>query len=135
LLSRIREEESLQELYDWILRVMQSNNYTFEMIFVDDGSRDNSWSKISSFVSSDLRIKGIRFKTKLREIPQHCITAFQSAQGDVVITLDSDLQDSPEEIPSLYGMIKNEGYDLVSGWKKKRYTPPGKPFLQNFSTL
>ncbi|HLF34739.1 MAG TPA: glycosyltransferase family 2 protein [Cyclobacteriaceae bacterium] len=119
------EEESLRELYDWILKVMQQRDFSFEVIFIDDGSRDGSWKAIASIAASDPRIKGIRFNRNYgKSAALH--TGFHEASGDVVVTLDSDLQDSPEEIPALYDMIRNQGFDLVSGWKKKRYDPPGK---------
>ncbi len=119
------EKESLKELYEWILRIMLPNQYSFEVIFVDDGSRDGSWQVISSIIAEDPRIRGIRFKRNYgKSAALH--TGFQAALGEVVITLDSDLQDSPEEIPALYQMVRNEGFDLVSGWKKKRFDPIGK---------
>jgi len=115
------EEESLRELYEWIKRVMGENNFTYEIIFVDDGSTDGSWNIITELKKEESEhIHAIRFRRNYGKSPAlQC--AFQKAQGDVVITMDADLQDSPDEIPELYRMIKEEGYDLVSGWKKKRY--------------
>lgn len=114
------EEESLRELYEWIKRVMDENNFTYEIIFVDDGSTDGSWNIITELKEESEHIHAIKFRRNYGKSPAlQC--AFQKAQGDVVITMDADLQDSPDEIPELYRMIKEEGYDLVSGWKKKRY--------------
>jgi len=114
------EEESLTELFEWIERVMNGNNFSYEVIFVDDGSTDNSWNVIESLKQKNSHIIGIKFRKNYgKSVALHF--GFQAAKGDVVITMDADLQDSPEEIPALYAMIKNENYDLVSGWKKKRY--------------
>ena len=125
------EEESIGELCDWILKVMQSHNFHFEVIFVDDGSRDRSWEIITTKSASDPHFKGIRFNRNFgKSAALH--TGFAAAKGQVVITLDADLQDSPEEIPALYNMIINEGYDLVSGWKKKRFDPLGKTIPSKF---
>lgn len=119
------EEESLPELFAWIERVMDEHRFTYEVIFVDDGSRDKSWNVIKEQKEKSEHIKAIRFRKNYGKSPAlHC--AFKVAQGDVIITMDADLQDSPEEIPELYRMVKDEGYDLVSGWKKKRYDPLGK---------
>jgi len=119
------EEESLPELTDWIGKVMNEHNYSYEIVFVDDGSTDNSWEVISQLREKSDKIKGIKFRRNYGKSPAlHC--AFQVVQGDVVITLDADLQDSPDEIPGLYDMIIKEKYDLVSGWKKKRYDPISK---------
>lgn len=116
------EVESLTELHDWIQRVMQANGFTYEIVFVDDGSTDGSWDMIESLAQQHPEIAGIRFRRNYGKSPAlHC--GFQRAQGDVIITMDSDLQDSPDEIPELYRMIKEGGYDVVSGWKKKRYDP------------
>ncbi len=121
----LNEEESLPELYNWIVRVMQENSFSYEIIFVDDGSTDNSWNVIKGLQESSSNVKAIRFRRNYGKSPAlYC--AFQKAQGDVVITMDADMQDSPDEIPELYRMIKEEGYDLVSGWKKKRYDPLSK---------
>ena len=116
----LNEEESLNELHDWIAKVMQSNHFSYEIIFIDDGSSDGSWQKISSLSQNNLSVKGIRFQKNYGK-SQALHAGFLKAQGEVVITMDADLQDNPEEIPELYQMIVKEGYDLVSGWKKKRY--------------
>jgi glycosyltransferase involved in cell wall biosynthesis len=114
------EEESLSELYQWIKRVMQENGFTYEIIFVDDGSSDGSWKVIKELSQTSDHVKAIKFRRNYGKSPAlHC--AFQKAEGEVIITMDADLQDSPDEIPALYRMITEEGYDLVSGWKKKRY--------------
>lgn len=116
------EDESLPELYSWIERVMLERHFSYEVIFVDDGSTDTSWQVITQLRKKSPHIKGIKFRRNYGKSPAlHC--AFEIAQGDVIITMDADLQDSPEEIPALYDMIVNEKYDLVSGWKKKRYDP------------
>ncbi|WP_163398972.1 glycosyltransferase family 2 protein [Flavobacterium fluviatile] len=120
LIPLLNEEESLQELYSWIIKVMQSNNYSYEIIFVDDGSTDNSWNIIESFSNENPNVKGIRFMKNFGK-SQALHAGFAKAQGDVIITMDADLQDSPDEIPGLYEMITAQKYDLVSGWKKKRY--------------
>ncbi|WP_440881191.1 glycosyltransferase family 2 protein [Tenacibaculum sp. C7A-26P2] len=116
----LNEEESLQELYDWIAKVMQSNCFIYEVIFIDDGSNDNSWNIIKDLSEKNLEVKGIRFQRNYGK-SQALDAGFQTAKGDVVITMDADLQDSPEEIPELYKMIKDDNFDLVSGWKKKRF--------------
>lgn len=114
------EEESLPELYAWIDRVMQENNFTYEVIFVNDGSTDNSWNVIKDLGQKSPNVKGIKFRRNYgKSAALYC--GFKEAAGDVIITMDADLQDSPDEIPGLYNMIVVEGYDLVSGWKKKRY--------------
>jgi glycosyltransferase involved in cell wall biosynthesis len=119
------EEESLPELYAWIDRVMKENNYTYEVIFVNDGSTDNSWDVIENLHKESPNVKGIKFRRNYGKSPAlYC--GFNEAKGDVVITMDADLQDSPDEIPKLFKMIKDEGYDLVSGYKKKRYDPLSK---------
>lgn len=116
------EEESLKELFLWIKKVADANNLSYEVIFVDDGSTDGSWKVIDALSKEHAAIKGIKFRRNYGKSPAlYC--GFEAAQGDVVITMDADLQDSPDEIPALYNMIVNEGYDLVSGWKKKRYDP------------
>jgi glycosyltransferase involved in cell wall biosynthesis len=120
LIPLLNEEESLQELYSWIIKVMQSNNYSYEIIFVDDGSTDNSWNIIESFSNENPNVKGIRFMKNFGK-SQALHAGFAKAKGDVIITMDADLQDSPDEIPGLYQMITEQKYDLVSGWKKKRY--------------
>ena len=114
------EEESIPELHSWIKRVMDENNFSYEIIFVDDGSTDDSWNIISDLKSRFDNIRAIKFQRNYGKSPAlHC--AFQKTKGDVVITMDADLQDSPDEIPELYRMVSDEGYDVVSGWKKKRY--------------
>ena len=119
------EAESLPELHAWIQRVMQANHFTYEIIFVNDGSTDNSWQVIESLHQKDEHVKAIKFRRNYGKSPAlYC--GFKRAQGDVVITMDADLQDSPDEIPGLYKMIKEEGYDLVSGYKQKRYDPLSK---------
>jgi glycosyltransferase involved in cell wall biosynthesis len=116
------EDESLPELVEWIDRVMVSNNFSYEVILVDDGSTDNSWKVINQLNKKFNKIKGIKFRRNYgKSAALH--TGFGQAEGDVVITMDADLQDSPDEIPELYRMILKDGYDLVSGWKKKRYDP------------
>ncbi|OAZ04762.1 glycosyltransferase family 2 protein [Flavobacterium succinicans] len=120
LIPLLNEEESLQELYTWILKVMQSNNYSYEILFLDDGSTDNSWSIIENFAATNPFVKGIRFMKNFGK-SQALHAGFAQAKGDVIITMDADLQDSPDEIPGLYNMITDQKYDLVSGWKKKRY--------------
>jgi len=114
------EEESLEELYAWIKRVMTENRFSYEIVFVDDGSTDSSWRVISKLREQDPNIRAIRFQHNYGKSPA-LFCAFQKVSGDVVITMDADLQDSPDEIPELYRMIRHEGYDLVSGWKKKRF--------------
>lgn len=114
------EEKSLPELYAWIKRVMDENGFSYEIIFVDDGSSDASWEIIKELHEESVKVKAIRFQRNYGKSPAlHC--AFQKVEGDVVITMDADLQDSPDEIPELYRMVKEGGYDLVSGWKRKRY--------------
>lgn len=116
------EEESLPELFSWIERVMNEHSFSYEVIFIDDGSTDTSWAVIEELSQKSENVKGIKFRRNYGKSPGlHC--GFQRAKGDVVITMDADLQDSPDEIPELYRMVKEEGYDLVSGWKKKRYDP------------
>lgn len=114
------EEESLEELYAWIKRVMTENRFLYEIVFVDDGSTDASWHVISKLREKDPNIRAIRFQHNYGKSPA-LFCAFQKVSGDVVITMDADLQDSPDEIPELYRMVRQEGYDLVSGWKKKRF--------------
>ncbi len=116
----LNEEESLQELHEWIVSVMSANNYSYEVIFIDDGSTDGSWNIIDNLSKTNSNIKGIRFLKNFGK-SQALHAGFAKAQGDVVITMDADLQDNPEEIPELYNMIVNQNFDLVSGWKKKRY--------------
>lgn len=119
------EEESLPELFAWIQRVMDTNRFSYEVIFVNDGSTDHSWQVIEKLRSESDKVKGIKFRRNYGKSPAlYC--GFEKAQGDVVITMDADLQDSPDEIPELYRMITEDGYDLVSGWKQKRYDPLSK---------
>ena len=116
----LNEEESLQELHDWIAKVMQSNRFSYEILFIDDGSDDGSWSLIETLSKTNKEVKGIRFQRNYGK-SQALNAAFKEVSGDVVITMDADLQDSPDEIPDLFNMIKDEDFDLISGWKKKRY--------------
>jgi glycosyltransferase involved in cell wall biosynthesis len=119
------EEESIGELYSWIERVMNEHHFSFEVIFISDGSTDRSWSIITELVGKSKNVHGIKFRRNYGKSPAlYC--GFAEAQGDVVITMDADLQDSPDEIPELYRMIKEEDYDLVSGYKQKRYDPLSK---------
>ena len=119
------EDESLPELHAWIQRVMDENGFTYEIIFVNDGSTDRSWEVIEELCRKSPCVHGIKFRRNYGKSPAlYC--GFEQAQGDVVITMDADLQDSPDEIPGLYRMIKDEGYDLVSGYKQKRYDPLSK---------
>lgn len=119
------EAESLPELEAWIRRVMLENSFSYEVIFVDDGSTDNSWEVIEKIAAGNPRVNGIRFRRNYGKSPA-LNTGFSRAKGDVIITMDADLQDSPDEIPELYRMIKEERYDLVSGWKQKRHDPKSK---------
>jgi len=114
------EEESLPELCSWIQKVMSANGYSYEIILVDDGSSDNSWNVVKSLQKGNENIRGLKFRRNYGKSAA-LNKGFEKAQGNVVITMDADLQDSPDEIPGLYQMIINEGFDLVSGWKKKRY--------------
>ena len=125
------EEESISELSSWIIKVMNENNFSFEIIFVDDGSKDNSWKVIESLRAGNSQIKGIKFRRNYGKSAA-LNEAFEAATGDVIITMDADLQDSPDEIPGLYKMITEEGFDLVSGWKKKRYDPLSKTIPTRF---
>ena len=120
LVPLYNEAESLPSLHEWIVRVMNTHHFTYEIVFVNDGSTDSSWQVIQSLREQDKNVHGICFRRNYgKSAALHC--GFQAVQGDVVITMDADLQDSPDEIPELYRMIKEEGYDLVSGWKQKRY--------------
>jgi glycosyltransferase involved in cell wall biosynthesis len=119
------EAESLPELQAWIERVMDEHHFSYEILYVNDGSTDNSWEVIEELAKQSPHVKGVKFRRNYGKSPAlHC--AFQRAEGDVVITMDADLQDSPDEIPELYRMIKEDGYDMVSGWKRKRYDPLSK---------
>ncbi|WMI64532.1 glycosyltransferase family 2 protein [Aestuariibaculum sp. YM273] len=116
----LNEQESLTELHDWIANVMQSNRFSYEIVFIDDGSTDDSWQVIQELAKQNDSVKGIRFSKNFGK-SQALHAGFEKAQGDVVITMDADLQDNPDEIPELYSMITKDRFDLVSGWKKKRY--------------
>ena len=119
------EDESIPELYEWIARVMNEKHFSYEVIFVNDGSTDHSWDVISKLSQEHPQVKGIKFRRNYGKSPAlYC--GFKEAKGDVVITMDADLQDSPDEIPELYQMIAVDGYDLVSGYKQKRYDPLSK---------
>ncbi len=125
------EDESIGELTEWIERTLQPYDYSYEIIFVDDGSTDRSWDIIQELHQRHPEVEGIRFRRNYgKSAALH--TGFQQAKGDVVITMDADLQDSPEEIPELYGMIMKDGYDLVSGWKKERHDPLMKTIPSKF---
>jgi glycosyltransferase involved in cell wall biosynthesis len=125
------EEESLPELFPWIKKVCTENKFSFEVVFVDDGSVDDSWKVIQELSRENDEIRAFRFRQNYgKSAALH--VGFQNCKGDVVITMDADLQDSPEEIPTLYNKIKEGGYDLVSGWKKKRYDPISKTIPSKF---
>lgn len=119
------EAESLPELEEWIARVMKEHGFTYEILFINDGSTDNSWRVIEGLKAKNDAVHGVSFRRNYGKSPA-LQTGFERAKGDVVITMDADLQDSPDEIPELYRMIKDDGYDLVSGWKQKRYDPISK---------
>ena len=125
IIPLFNEAESLPELAAWIQRVMKENSYSYEIIFINDGSTDNSWSVIEELSTKDSNIHAIKFRRNYGKSPA-LFCGFERAKGDVVITMDADLQDSPDEIPTLYRMVKEEGYDLVSGYKQKRYDPLSK---------
>ncbi|UYQ94792.1 glycosyltransferase family 2 protein [Chitinophaga horti] len=125
------EEESLPELAAWIDRVMQANNYSYEVWMIDDGSTDDSWEVITKLAAGNNHIKGIRFQRNYGKSAA-LNEGFRAAKGDVIITMDADLQDSPDEIPELYNLIMRDGYDLISGWKKKRYDPIMKTIPSKF---
>lgn len=125
------EEDSIPELCQWIMRVMQAHGFSYEVIIIDDGSTDNTWQKIIQLSDSDRRFKGIRFNRNFGKSAA-LQTGFREVRGNVVITMDADLQDSPEEIPELYAMIKHQGFHLVSGWKKKRFDPASKTIPSKF---
>lgn len=125
------EQESLPELMAWVERVMKTNDFSYEVIFIDDGSRDGSWSVVEELSRVNSAIRGIKFRRNYgKSAALYC--GFEAARGDVVITMDADLQDSPDEIPELYSMITEQGYDLVSGWKKRRHDPLGKTLPSKF---
>lgn len=125
------EEESLGELEAWIGRVMSANGYSYELIFVDDGSSDGSWAVVERLAAANPSVHGIKFSRNYGKSAA-LYAGFEAARGDVVITMDADLQDSPDEIPGLYRMIAEEGYDMVSGWKKCRHDPVGKRLPSRF---
>ncbi|MCX6275848.1 MAG: glycosyltransferase family 2 protein [Bacteroidetes bacterium] len=125
------EDESLTELCDWIVRVVNANNYSYEIILVDDGSKDKSWSVIEKLSAGNKNIKGIKFRRNYGKSAALQV-GFEATQGDVVITMDADMQDSPDEIPGLYKMIVDDHFDLVSGWKKKRHDPLMKTIPSKF---
>lgn len=125
------EDESLPDLEAWIRKVMDAQGFSYEIIFVDDGSSDDSWKIIEQLTQSNPSVKGIKFRRNYGKSAA-LQTGFAAAEGDVVVTMDADLQDSPEEIPELHRMIMKEGYDLVSGWKKKRYDPLSKTIPTKF---
>lgn len=116
----LNEDESLTELHHWIASIMQSNGFSYEILFIDDGSTDNSWNVINTLSEEDSNVKGIKFLRNYGK-SQALHIGFAKAKGDVVITMDADLQDNPDEIPELYDLITNQNFDLISGWKKKRY--------------
>ena len=130
----LNEEESLPELHAWITRVMEQKGFHYEILFVDDGSTDKSWDIIGQLAEKDDHVKGIKFNRNYGKSAA-LNTGFKSVKGDVVITMDADLQDSPDEIPGLYEQIMNDGYDLVSGWKKKRYDPIMKTIPSKFFNM
>jgi len=130
------EDESLPELATWIEKVVLSHGYNYEVIFVDDGSKDKSWEVVMQLANNNTHFKGIRFNRNYGKSAA-LQKGFEAASGRVVITMDADLQDSPDEIPSLYNMIVQDGYDLVAGWKQKRYEPISKTIptkLFNYAT-
>jgi len=120
IIPLLNEQESLPELHSWIVKIMNEHNYSYEILFIDDGSTDNSWQTIEQLSNENPFVKGIRFLRNYGK-SQALHAGFANAKGDIIITMDADLQDSPEEIPELYNMIVNQNFDLVSGWKKKRY--------------
>ena len=120
IIPLLNEQESLPELHQWIVNVMTTHNYSYEVIFIDDGSTDESWQIIEQLSQENPNVKGIHFLRNFGK-SQALHAGFAKAEGDVIITMDADLQDSPEEIPELYNMVLNQNFDLVSGWKKKRY--------------
>ena len=120
IIPLLNEEASLNELHQWILKVMKSNGYSYELIFIDDGSKDQSWNIITKLASENTEVNGVRFLENFGK-SQALHAGFAKAKGDVIITMDADLQDNPEEITALYKMVYEDGYDLVSGWKKIRY--------------
>ena len=116
----LNEQESIKELHHWLSEVLEANGFSYEILFIDDGSTDQSWDEIYTLSRKHTHVKAIKFSKNYGK-SQALHAGFAAAEGDVIITMDADLQDNPEEIPELYRMITEEGYDLVSGWKKKRY--------------
>jgi glycosyltransferase involved in cell wall biosynthesis len=131
IIPLLNEEESLPELTSWIMKVMQENRFSYEIIFIDDGSRDGSWKIIEDLSAANRQIRGIKFRRNYGKAAA-LNAGFKDAAGDVVITMDADMQDSPDEIPELFRMVKENGFDLVSGWKKKRYDPISKTIPTKF---
>ncbi|MBU2651194.1 MAG: glycosyltransferase family 2 protein [Bacteroidetes bacterium] len=131
IIPAYNEEESIPELCGWITRVMQSQGFSWEIIVVDDGSSDGTWGEVEKLSATDSRIRGVKFRRNYGKSAA-LNTGFHQASGDVVITMDADLQDSPDEIPALYNMITKDGFDLVSGWKKKRHDPISKTLPSRF---
>lgn len=129
IIPLLNEEESLPELTDWVLRVCRDQKYSFEILFIDDGSTDTSWEVIQKLISDNKEVKAIKFQRNYGKSAALNV-GFSECRGDVVITMDADLQDSPDEIPELYKMIKEGDFDIVSGWKKKRHDP----FIKNFTS-
>ncbi|HMQ06511.1 MAG TPA: glycosyltransferase family 2 protein [Saprospiraceae bacterium] len=125
VIPALNEEESIRELFHWIEKVLNDESLPFEVIFIDDGSTDNTWEEIESLAKTDSRVIGMKLRRNYGKSAALNI-GFGKAQGTVVFTMDADLQDSPEEIPAMYLMIVEQGYDLVSGWKKQRFDPPSK---------
>ncbi|HEX8059723.1 MAG TPA: glycosyltransferase family 2 protein, partial [Cyclobacteriaceae bacterium] len=125
------EEESIPELSNWISRVMTTHGFSYEVIFIDDGSQDKTWDKIKEVAAKNPAIKGLKFNRNFGKSAA-LNTGFRAAQGDIVITMDSDLQDSPDEIPKLYDMMMSTDFHLVSGWKKKRHDPISKTLPSKF---
>ncbi len=125
------EAESLKELFSWIDGIMQEQGFSYELILVDDGSQDGSWEVVEELAAGHSQVRGIRFRRNYGKSAA-LFSGFAEASGEVVITMDADLQDSPEEIPELYRMIKEDGYHMVSGWKKKRYDPITKTLPSKF---
>jgi len=127
----LNEKESLPELAQWIATVMEQNHFSYEILFIDDGSTDGSWDTIQELRAANPNVKGVRFRRNYGKSAA-LNTGFDRVKGDVIITMDADLQDSPEEIPALYEMIVKDGFDLVSGWKKKRFDPISKTIPTKF---
>jgi len=127
----LNEEESLSDLTSWIERVMKENNFSYEIIYIDDGSRDDSWRVIEELRLNNPYVKGIKFRRNYGKSAALNV-GFNAAEGEVIFTMDADLQDSPDEIPEMYRLINQEGYDLVSGWKKKRHDPVSKTIPTKF---